>query len=156
MNYNAGYTDRILTCRECGQTFTFTAGEQEFYASRNLTNDPSRCPDCRAARRSGQGGGDSASAPRAASATRQPAPIVGALPPSRSSLAKIARSIAATASRTTGQPAPDTATRRVATAAVAMAADTDATTVALAATGTTIATKPVAANTTMKKDPAGE
>jgi CxxC-x17-CxxC domain-containing protein len=57
MPYNAGYTDRILTCRECGQTFTFTAGEQEFYASRNLTNDPSRCPDCRAARRSGQGGG---------------------------------------------------------------------------------------------------
>ena len=57
MNYNAGYTDRILTCRECGQTFTFTAGEQEFYASRNLANDPSRCPDCRAARRSGQGGG---------------------------------------------------------------------------------------------------
>ena len=57
MNYNAGYTDRILTCRDCGQTFTFTAGEQEFYASRNLVNDPSRCPDCRAARRSSQGGG---------------------------------------------------------------------------------------------------
>jgi CxxC-x17-CxxC domain-containing protein len=57
MPYNAGYNDRILTCRECGQTFTFTAGEQEFYASRGLTNDPSRCPDCRAARRNAQGGG---------------------------------------------------------------------------------------------------
>jgi CxxC-x17-CxxC domain-containing protein len=48
------YQDRILTCRDCGQDFTFTAGEQEFYASRGLSNAPSRCPSCRAARRSGQ------------------------------------------------------------------------------------------------------
>lgn len=54
MMSNAGYSDRILTCRDCGQDFTFTAGEQEFYASRGLTNDPSRCPACRAARRNGQ------------------------------------------------------------------------------------------------------
>jgi CxxC-x17-CxxC domain-containing protein len=53
MMSNAGYNDRILTCRDCGQDFTFSAGEQEFYASRSLTNDPSRCPACRAARRSG-------------------------------------------------------------------------------------------------------
>ena len=44
------YTDKTLTCRDCGQAFTFTAGEQEFYASRGLMNEPSRCPDCRAAR----------------------------------------------------------------------------------------------------------
>ena len=62
MMSNAGYTDRILTCRDCGQDFTFTAGEQEFYASRGLTNDPGRCPSCRAARRSG--GGMSAPRPR--------------------------------------------------------------------------------------------
>ena len=62
MMSNEGYSDRILTCRDCGQEFTFTAGEQEFYASRNLTNDPSRCPSCRAARRSG--GGQSSSRPR--------------------------------------------------------------------------------------------
>jgi CxxC-x17-CxxC domain-containing protein len=66
MNYNAGYSDRILTCRDCGQDFTFTAGEQEFYASRNLTNDPSRCPSCRAARRGMQSSGGSR-APRASS-----------------------------------------------------------------------------------------
>ena len=53
MSYE-GYTDRILTCRDCGQEFTFTAGEQEFYASRGLTNAPGRCPACRAARRNGQ------------------------------------------------------------------------------------------------------
>ncbi len=50
------FQDRTLTCRDCGQNFTFTSGEQEFYASRGLTNDPGRCPDCRAIRR-GQGGG---------------------------------------------------------------------------------------------------
>lgn len=54
MMSNEGYQDRILTCRDCGQDFTFTAGEQEFYASRGLTNDPGRCPACRAARRNGQ------------------------------------------------------------------------------------------------------
>src|SRR2546428_11523871 len=51
------YQDRTLTCRDCGQDFTFTVGEQEFYASRGLTNLPGRCPDCRAARRSGGGSG---------------------------------------------------------------------------------------------------
>ena len=61
MMSNEGYNDRILTCRDCGQDFTFSAGEQEFYASRSLTNDPSRCPACRAARRSG---GGQSSAPR--------------------------------------------------------------------------------------------
>ncbi|HLI87226.1 MAG TPA: zinc-ribbon domain containing protein [Ktedonobacteraceae bacterium] len=48
-------SDRTLYCRDCGQEFTFTTGEQEFYASRGLTNDPSRCPSCRAARK--QAGG---------------------------------------------------------------------------------------------------
>lgn len=52
MSYE-GYQDRILTCRDCGQEFTFTAGEQEFFASKGLTNAPSRCPECRKARRGG-------------------------------------------------------------------------------------------------------
>jgi len=43
--------DKTLTCRECGQEFTFTTGEQEFYLSHGLVNEPGRCPDCRAARR---------------------------------------------------------------------------------------------------------
>jgi CxxC-x17-CxxC domain-containing protein len=54
MMSNEGYRDRILTCRDCGNDFTFSAGEQEFYASKGLTNTPSRCPSCRAARRGGQ------------------------------------------------------------------------------------------------------
>jgi CxxC-x17-CxxC domain-containing protein len=52
------FGDRTLTCRDCGQQFTFTAGEQEFYQSRGLTNDPGRCPDCRAARKQTRGGGE--------------------------------------------------------------------------------------------------
>jgi len=48
--------DQTLYCRDCNQEFTFTQGEQEFYASRGLTNSPSRCPDCRAARKQGGGG----------------------------------------------------------------------------------------------------
>ncbi len=50
-------SDKSLTCVECGQGFTFTVGEQEFFASKGFTNEPSRCPQCRAARRSQQGGG---------------------------------------------------------------------------------------------------
>ena len=56
------YTDKTLTCRDCGASFVFTSGEQEFYASKGFTNEPSRCPDCRAQRnRSGGGGGGYAS-----------------------------------------------------------------------------------------------
>ena len=48
--------DRTLTCRDCGQEFVFTAGEQEFYRSRGLANDPGRCPECRRARKQQRGG----------------------------------------------------------------------------------------------------
>jgi CxxC-x17-CxxC domain-containing protein len=60
MMSNEGYQDRILTCRDCGNDFVFTAGEQEFYASKGLTNAPGRCPDCRAARRAQSPGGSRA------------------------------------------------------------------------------------------------
>lgn len=45
------YQDKTLTCRDCGTKFTFTASEQEFYAEKGFTNEPGRCPDCRAARK---------------------------------------------------------------------------------------------------------
>lgn len=38
--------DQQLTCRDCGAEFTFTDGEQEFYASKQLAS-PQRCKDCR-------------------------------------------------------------------------------------------------------------
>jgi CxxC-x17-CxxC domain-containing protein len=48
-----------LTCRDCGKSFVFTVGEQEFYESRGFS-EPTRCADCRASRkasRDGSGGG---------------------------------------------------------------------------------------------------
>ena len=62
---SGGMSDRTLTCRDCGQAFTFTAGEQAFYAERGFS-EPQRCPSCRSARKaqrasqgydSGYGGG---------------------------------------------------------------------------------------------------
>ena len=43
--------DKNLTCRDCGAEFTFTVGEQQFYAEKGFTNEPTRCPDCRKARK---------------------------------------------------------------------------------------------------------
>lgn len=51
------FTDKTLTCSDCGREFTFTAGEQEFYESRGLLNEPKRCPDCRSSRRRERRGG---------------------------------------------------------------------------------------------------
>jgi CxxC-x17-CxxC domain-containing protein len=42
------FSDRSLTCRDCGETFVFAAGEQAFFASKGLVNDPQRCIGCRA------------------------------------------------------------------------------------------------------------
>ena len=53
------YADKTMTCRECGSQFTFTAGEQEFYDQKGFTNAPTRCPDCRAARKAAGGRGGS-------------------------------------------------------------------------------------------------
>jgi CxxC-x17-CxxC domain-containing protein len=50
--------DSTLTCRDCGRTFTFTEGEQAFYTSRGFS-EPTRCPDCRAAKKAARGSGDS-------------------------------------------------------------------------------------------------
>ena len=52
------FSDKTLTCRDCGKEFIFTAGEQEFYAQRGLMNEPRRCYDCRQARRAGDAGRD--------------------------------------------------------------------------------------------------
>jgi CxxC-x17-CxxC domain-containing protein len=51
--------DKSLTCRDCGRSFTFTASEQEFFAQKGFMNEPSRCPECRAARKASTGGGRS-------------------------------------------------------------------------------------------------
>jgi len=48
------YEDKTLVCKECGQEFTFTAGEQEFYAEKGFVNEPQRCKSCRDSRKNGR------------------------------------------------------------------------------------------------------
>lgn len=50
------YTDKTLTCSDCGMSFVFDATEQELFASRGYTNEPKRCPVCRASRKAERGG----------------------------------------------------------------------------------------------------
>ena len=45
------FEDKVLVCKDCGAEFTFTAGEQEFYAEKGLKNEPTRCKACRQARK---------------------------------------------------------------------------------------------------------
>ncbi|BBB92612.1 MAG TPA: zinc-ribbon domain containing protein [Methylomusa anaerophila] len=50
------YQDKELSCKECGASFIFTASEQAFFAEKGFQNAPSRCPECRAARKRQSGG----------------------------------------------------------------------------------------------------
>ncbi len=46
------FEDKTLTCSDCGNSFTFSAEEQEQFQQRGYTNEPKRCPECRQARKS--------------------------------------------------------------------------------------------------------
>lgn len=62
--FNQNFEDQQLTCADCGQTFIFSAEDQEFFAQKRYST-PKRCPVCRANRKlndtrgqgRGQGGG---------------------------------------------------------------------------------------------------
>ena len=60
------FADKTITCRDCGTPFVFTAGEQEFYASKGFINEPTRCPTCRQARKTNKSGGGFAPRERSA------------------------------------------------------------------------------------------
>jgi len=45
------FEDKTLDCKDCGDSFLFTAGEQGFYLEKGLLNEPQRCPGCREERR---------------------------------------------------------------------------------------------------------
>ena len=49
------YTDKTLTCADCGTNFTFSADDQSYHAQKGFTNEPKRCPTCRAAKREQRG-----------------------------------------------------------------------------------------------------
>ena len=52
------FTDKTITCADCGQTFVFSAGEQETFQQRGFTNEPKRCAPCHSARKAQIGGGN--------------------------------------------------------------------------------------------------
>ena len=43
--------DRKLFCKDCGNVFVFTEGEQKFFADKGIKDDPIRCPECRKAKK---------------------------------------------------------------------------------------------------------
>jgi hypothetical protein len=45
------FQDKSIQCCDCGTIFTFSAREQEFFASKGFTNEPRRCTQCRKAKR---------------------------------------------------------------------------------------------------------
>ncbi len=50
------FQDKNLTCSDCGNSFIFSAEEQEQFQSRGYTNEPKRCPECRQARKAERNG----------------------------------------------------------------------------------------------------
>ena len=58
------YQDKTLVCRDCGQEFVFTAGEQEFYAEKGFQNEPTRCKACRIARKNARSANGEGGQPR--------------------------------------------------------------------------------------------
>lgn len=43
--------EKTFVCKDCGAEFVWTVGEQEFYAEKGFTNEPTRCPQCRRLRK---------------------------------------------------------------------------------------------------------
>ena len=40
-------SDKTIKCRDCGEEFVFTLGEQSFYKERGFQHEPTRCKRCR-------------------------------------------------------------------------------------------------------------
>ena len=48
------YQDQTLTCVDCGQGFTFSERDQEFFREKGF-EPPKRCKDCRDAKKAQRG-----------------------------------------------------------------------------------------------------
>ncbi|MBM2824978.1 MAG: hypothetical protein HW402_642 [Dehalococcoidales bacterium] len=70
------FQDKAIQCSDCGTTFTFSGGEQEFFQSKGYTNEPKRCPTCRQVRKAERGSGGSGSNGSSYGPSRQTFPAV--------------------------------------------------------------------------------
>ena len=89
------FEDKTLVCKDCGKEFVWTAGEQEFYASRGFENQPQRCKPCRDARKNGGAAAATAVSVRCSMLSAQLAARLARFP---SSPVRTVRSTALTAS----------------------------------------------------------
>ncbi|MDZ4246302.1 MAG: zinc-ribbon domain containing protein [Dehalococcoidia bacterium] len=53
------YEDKSLTCADCGNGFTFSAEDQQFFHSKGYVNEPKRCTPCRDTRKAERTGSNS-------------------------------------------------------------------------------------------------
>ena len=53
------FEDKTMVCKDSGAEVIFTAGEQEFYAEKGFQNEPTRCKNCRDARKASRNSGES-------------------------------------------------------------------------------------------------
>jgi CxxC-x17-CxxC domain-containing protein len=53
------FQEKTLRCCDCGNDFTFSVVDQEFFQSKGYTNEPKRCPECRQARKAERSGSTS-------------------------------------------------------------------------------------------------
>jgi CxxC-x17-CxxC domain-containing protein len=47
---SSDFHDQPITCVDCGETFTWTVGEQIFFHDKGLKNEPKRCRPCKQAK----------------------------------------------------------------------------------------------------------
>ncbi|MBS7020735.1 MAG: zinc-ribbon domain-containing protein [Firmicutes bacterium] len=47
MNNTTEFKDEVITCKDCGTEFTFSAKDQAFYDQMGFKNKPVRCKACR-------------------------------------------------------------------------------------------------------------
>ncbi|MGH7680751.1 MAG: zinc-ribbon domain containing protein [Candidatus Eiseniibacteriota bacterium] len=60
-----------MKCRDCGEEFVFTAGEQTFYKERGFQHEPTRCRRCRDEKKKVAGGNSSGAQPSQISSSRE-------------------------------------------------------------------------------------
>lgn len=63
--------DKVIKCRDCGEEFVFTVGEQNFYKDRGFQHEPTRCRRCREEKKRSAGGTVSAAVPVSSGAPRE-------------------------------------------------------------------------------------
>jgi len=65
------YENKVLICKDCGNSFDFTVRDQMFYAEKGFENEPQRCRDCRNARKTQRANGTLGTVPSSTSGLRE-------------------------------------------------------------------------------------